>query len=46
MNWTKIGTVIGALLFVILIVMIAAGPRDCEHKKYPFLCAVTQLFHH
>jgi len=44
LNWTKVGTAVGALLFVLLIVIVAVAPRDCEHKKYPFLCFATQLF--
>ena len=46
LNWTKVGTVAGALLFVVLIVVVAVGPGTCSHKDFPFLCLVTQFFRH
>jgi hypothetical protein len=45
LNWSKAGSVAGAILFVILIVGITVGARGCSNEDYPFLCMVAQLFH-
>jgi hypothetical protein len=45
LNWAKVGSIAGALLFVILLIVIAIGPgSSCSSKEFPFLCVVAQLF--
>jgi hypothetical protein len=45
LNWGKAGGIAGALLFVVLLIVIAIGPgSSCSSKEYPFLCLVAQLF--
>jgi hypothetical protein len=45
LNWVKAGSIAGALLFAILIVVIAIGPETtCSSKEFPFLCLVKQIF--
>lgn len=43
-TWTRIGSIAGALLFVILIVAITVGSEACSNKQFPFICLVNHLF--
>jgi hypothetical protein len=44
LNWGKAGSIAGALLFVILLIIVAIGPgSSCSSKEYPFLCLVAQV---
>ncbi|MBX9842897.1 MAG: hypothetical protein K2Z80_13920 [Xanthobacteraceae bacterium] len=45
MNWGKVGGIAGAVLFVVLLTIVAIGPgSSCSSREFPFLCLVAHVF--